>query len=113
MGIGMRELLVILVVALLVFGTKKLKTIGSDLGGAVRGFKKAMEEGESEGTAKPDAESPAPVTVRTIADAPSPSAPSAASATSPPTTSSPPTGSASAIDRASASGSGLRKDPLS
>lgn len=48
MGIGMRELLVILVVALLVFGTKKLKTIGSDLGGAVRGFKKAMEEGEAE-----------------------------------------------------------------
>jgi sec-independent protein translocase protein TatA len=50
MGIGMRELLVILVVALLVFGTKKLKTIGSDLGGAVRGFKKAMEEGEAEST---------------------------------------------------------------
>lgn len=48
MGIGMRELLVILLVALLVFGTKKLKTIGSDLGGAVRGFKKAMEEGENE-----------------------------------------------------------------
>jgi len=53
MGIGMRELLVILVVALLVFGTKKLKTIGSDLGGAVRGFKKAMEEGEAEGERKP------------------------------------------------------------
>jgi sec-independent protein translocase protein TatA len=52
MGIGMRELLVILVVALLVFGTKKLKTIGSDLGGAVRGFKKAMEEGEAEGERK-------------------------------------------------------------
>jgi sec-independent protein translocase protein TatA len=52
MGIGMRELLVILVVALLVFGTKKLKTIGSDLGGAVRGFKKAMEEGEAEGESK-------------------------------------------------------------
>lgn len=53
MGIGMRELLVILVVALLVFGTKKLKTIGSDLGGAVRGFKKAMEEGEAESDRKP------------------------------------------------------------
>jgi len=52
MGIGMRELLVILVVALLVFGTKKLKTIGSDLGGAVRGFKKAMEDGENETVAK-------------------------------------------------------------
>ena len=48
MGIGFRELLVILAIALLVFGAKKLKTIGSDLGGAVRGFKKAMSEGEEE-----------------------------------------------------------------
>jgi sec-independent protein translocase protein TatA len=48
MGIGMKELLVILAIALLVFGAKKLKTIGSDLGGAVRGFKKAMNEGEED-----------------------------------------------------------------
>jgi sec-independent protein translocase protein TatA len=48
MGIGMKELLVILAIALLVFGAKKLKNIGSDLGGAVRGFKKAMNEGEEE-----------------------------------------------------------------
>jgi len=47
MGIGFREIIVILVIVLLVFGTKKLKTIGSDLGGAVRGFKKAMSEGET------------------------------------------------------------------
>ncbi len=61
MGIGMKELLVILLVVLLVFGAKKLKTIGSDLGGAVRGFKKAMSDGEEEGvkqikTDAPDAE---------------------------------------------------------
>ena len=49
MGIGFRELLVILVIALVIFGAKRLKTIGSDLGGAVRGFKKAMNEGEEEG----------------------------------------------------------------
>lgn len=48
-GIGFRELLIILVVVLVVFGTKKLRTIGSDLGGAVSGFKKAMREGENEG----------------------------------------------------------------
>jgi sec-independent protein translocase protein TatA len=48
MGIGMKELLVILAIALLVFGAKKLKTIGTDLGGAVRGFKKAMSDGEEE-----------------------------------------------------------------
>ena len=50
MGIGMRELVLILLVVLLVFGTKKLKTIGSDLGNAVRGFKKAMSDGENEDT---------------------------------------------------------------
>jgi sec-independent protein translocase protein TatA len=44
MGIGMKELLVILAIALLIFGAKKLKTIGQDLGGAVKGFKKAMSE---------------------------------------------------------------------
>ena len=48
MGIGMRELVVILLVVLLVFGAKKLRTIGSDLGAAVRGFKKSMNEGEDE-----------------------------------------------------------------
>ncbi|MFO1428247.1 MAG: twin-arginine translocase TatA/TatE family subunit [Steroidobacteraceae bacterium] len=48
MGIGMRELIVILLVVLVVFGTKKLKTIGSDLGAAVRGFKKAVNDGDAE-----------------------------------------------------------------
>jgi sec-independent protein translocase protein TatA len=48
MGIGMRELIIILLVVLVIFGTKKLRTIGSDLGGAVRGFKKAMNDGDAE-----------------------------------------------------------------
>ena len=48
MGIGMRELVIILLVVLVVFGAKKLRTVGSDLGHAVRGFKKAMSEGEGE-----------------------------------------------------------------
>ncbi|MCB1622998.1 MAG: twin-arginine translocase TatA/TatE family subunit [Pseudomonadales bacterium] len=48
MGIGMRELIIILLVVLLVFGAKKLRTIGSDLGSAVKGFKKAVSEGEDE-----------------------------------------------------------------
>lgn len=41
-----RHLLILLVIVLLVFGTKKVKTIGSDLGHAFRGFKTAMKEGE-------------------------------------------------------------------
>jgi sec-independent protein translocase protein TatA len=48
MGIGMRELIVILLVVLVVFGAKKLRTVGSDLGAAVRGFKKSMNEGDAE-----------------------------------------------------------------
>ena len=36
------QILVILVIVLLLFGTKKLRNIGSDLGGAIKGFKKAM-----------------------------------------------------------------------
>jgi sec-independent protein translocase protein TatA len=47
-SIGFRELLVILVIALLIFGGKKLRTIGSDLGAAVHDFKKAMDKGEKE-----------------------------------------------------------------
>lgn len=46
--IGMRELVVILVVVLLVFGTKKLRNLGSDLGSSLRDFKKAMRDGEEE-----------------------------------------------------------------
>ena len=52
MGIGMRELIIILLVVLVIFGTKKLRTIGSDLGSAVRGFKKSMGEGENEDLTK-------------------------------------------------------------
>jgi sec-independent protein translocase protein TatA len=48
MGISVQQLLIILAIALVIFGAKRLRTIGSDLGGAVRGFKKAMEEGEDE-----------------------------------------------------------------
>ena len=52
-SLGMRELLVILLVVLVVFGAKKLRTVGSDLGAAVRGFKKAMSEGEEQQSAPP------------------------------------------------------------
>lgn len=40
--------LIVLLIVLLVFGTKKLKNIGSDLGGAVKGFKEGMAGGEDE-----------------------------------------------------------------
>ena len=43
--------LIVLVIVMLVFGTKKLRNIGADLGGAVRGFKEGMKEGTSDKTA--------------------------------------------------------------
>lgn len=43
-GISVWQLLILLVVVILIFGTKKLRTLGGDLGGAVKGFKKAMNE---------------------------------------------------------------------
>ena len=43
-----KMLLVILAIALVVFGTKRLRTIGTDLGAAVKGFKQAMSDGERE-----------------------------------------------------------------
>jgi sec-independent protein translocase protein TatA len=47
-----KMLLVILAIALVIFGTKRLRSIGSDLGAAVKGFKSAMNDGESEEKAK-------------------------------------------------------------
>jgi sec-independent protein translocase protein TatA len=44
MGIGWTELLVILGIVLLIFGTKKLRNIGADLGAAIKSFKQAMRE---------------------------------------------------------------------
>ncbi len=43
-GISGWQLLILLLIVVLVFGTKRLRNIGSDLGGAVKGFKKGMEE---------------------------------------------------------------------
>jgi len=47
--------LIVLLIVVLVFGTKKLKNIGADLGGAVKGFKDGIKEGGSSTTAEPGA----------------------------------------------------------
>ncbi len=47
--------LIVLVIVMMIFGTKKLKNIGSDLGSAVKGFKEGMRDGEATpGAAAPD-----------------------------------------------------------
>ncbi|MDH5409281.1 MAG: twin-arginine translocase TatA/TatE family subunit [Gammaproteobacteria bacterium] len=48
MGIGIWQLVIILLIVLLLFGAKRLRNIGSDLGSAVKGFKKAIKDEEVE-----------------------------------------------------------------
>jgi sec-independent protein translocase protein TatA len=45
-GISLWQLAIVLLIVVLIFGTKRLKSIGSDLGGAIKGFKKAMDHDE-------------------------------------------------------------------
>lgn len=45
--------LIVLLIVVMVFGTKKLKNIGSDLGGAVKGFKDGMKDGQADPAATP------------------------------------------------------------
>ena len=52
-GISLWQLLIVLAIVILLFGTKRLRTLGSDLGASLRGFKRAMKDGEDE-TLKPD-----------------------------------------------------------
>jgi sec-independent protein translocase protein TatA len=47
--------LIVLVIVLLIFGTKKLKNMGSDLGGAVKGFKDGLKDGATSATETADA----------------------------------------------------------
>ena len=47
-GISLWQLLIVLAIVVVLFGTKKLRNIGGDLGGAVKGFKQAVREGEDE-----------------------------------------------------------------
>jgi sec-independent protein translocase protein TatA len=59
-GISLWQLLIVLLIVVVVFGTKRLKSVGTDLGGALKGFRSAMSDAESEAEDKkldePDAD---------------------------------------------------------
>ncbi|WP_111494006.1 MULTISPECIES: Sec-independent protein translocase subunit TatA [Marinobacter] len=57
MGISIWQLLIVLGIVVLLFGTKKLRNIGTDLGGAVRGFKKSMADEDQKDTLDHDKQS--------------------------------------------------------
>lgn len=67
-GLSIWHWLIVLVIVMLVFGTKKLRNIGSDLGGAVKGFKEGMKDGAADDTSAQNASTqpPAQVTGQTI-----------------------------------------------
>ena len=56
MAIGPLQIFIILLIVILLFGTKKLRNVGSDLGGAIKNFKKSMKDGESNESATPQIE---------------------------------------------------------
>ncbi len=47
MGISIWQLLIVLLIVVMLFGTKRLRGLGSDLGGAISGFRKSMSDGEN------------------------------------------------------------------
>ena len=51
-GISIWQLLIILLIVVVLFGTKKLRNIGGDLGGAIKSFKKSMKDSEQDEEAK-------------------------------------------------------------
>jgi sec-independent protein translocase protein TatA len=56
MGFSIQHLLVVLAIVIIVFGTKRLKNLGEDLGGAIKGFKSAMKDGENDTIAKSESD---------------------------------------------------------
>jgi len=50
MGISITQLMIVLVIVLVLFGTKRLKNVGGDLGGAIKGFRSAMKDSEKSET---------------------------------------------------------------
>jgi sec-independent protein translocase protein TatA len=53
MGISPMQILIILLIVILIFGTKKLRNMGGDLGGAIKGFKKALKDDEQKSLDNP------------------------------------------------------------
>jgi sec-independent protein translocase protein TatA len=58
-GLSIWHWLIVLLVVVLIFGTKKLRNIGQDLGGAVKGFKDGMKTGDEAANAAKEAGAPA------------------------------------------------------
>jgi sec-independent protein translocase protein TatA len=58
MGISVTKLLIVLAIIVVVFGTKRLKNVGGDLGAAIKSFRSAIREEEEKDAAKTDDDKP-------------------------------------------------------
>lgn len=58
MGISPWQLLIVLVIVVLIFGTKKLRNMGGDVGGAVKNFKKSMKDEDDSGESESEDTTP-------------------------------------------------------
>jgi sec-independent protein translocase protein TatA len=58
MGISVTKLLIVLAIIIVIFGTKRLKNVGGDLGGAIKNFRNAMREEEEKDAAKNSEDKP-------------------------------------------------------
>jgi len=58
MGISIWQLLIILVIVILLFGTKRLRSLGSDLGSAIKSFRSAVKEGEEDEKLQSESDDP-------------------------------------------------------
>ncbi len=79
-GISITQLLILLVIVMLVFGTKRLRNIGSDLGSAVKGFRKGIEDEPED---KPEDKEPEKITTAEKTSAAPPNKEEKATATRP------------------------------
>ncbi|MRS17427.1 Sec-independent protein translocase subunit TatA [Enterobacteriaceae bacterium RIT691] len=67
-GISIWQLLIIVVIVVLIFGTKKLSSLGSDLGTSIKGFKKAMGDDEDQPAKKEDSAPDADFPQKTLSE---------------------------------------------
>lgn len=58
MGISVTKLLIVLAIIVVIFGTKRLKNVGGDLGAAIKSFRSAIREEEDKGAVKSDEDKP-------------------------------------------------------
>jgi sec-independent protein translocase protein TatA len=58
MGISVTKLLIVLAIIIVIFGTKRLKNVGADLGGAIKSFRSSLREEEDKDIAKSDDDKP-------------------------------------------------------